>query len=103
MQDQYGQDVPSDLVVLENNWLDMLPVGVVEAIDKLDWYQYRLDDGKTTPVLASDAAIRRVSGDIIFDTASLQEHGFSVPPSAEIEHIAAVLHRYGPQAGWYHA
>ena len=103
MQDQFGRNVPEDLVVLENDWLDLLPASVVEAIDRLDWYQYRLDGGKTTPVLASASAIRQVSGDIVFDTSTLDEFGFSLPASAEVEHIAAILHRYSEQDGWYHA
>lgn len=103
MKDQFGSDVPDDLVVLEKDWLDVLPVSVVKAIDKLDWYQYRLESGKTTPALASSAAIRQVSSDLIFDTYTLDESGFNVPTSAEIEIIGSVLHRYNELDGWYHA
>jgi len=103
MKDQFGLEAPDDLVVLEKGWIDLFPPSVIRAIDRLDWYQYRLADGTTTPVLVSDAALRTVADSLVFDTYSLSECGFELTASVELEQIAGVLHRYHEQDGWYHA
>jgi hypothetical protein len=103
MKDQFGNNVPDDLVVLEGEWLTLLPDAAIKGIDKLDWYEYRTTSGASTPLLASAKGIQSAAAGIVFDTYSLDDCGFPTAQLEEVQLISPVLHRYSGADGWFHA
>ena len=103
MKDQYGQEVPGDLVVLAFGFEpgdgpirgDALEPEDVEVISRADWYEI---EGGPPVVLASYVAIQGLSEynplDAGIDLAA---------PGALINRIADPLKRYSLEDGFYHA
>jgi len=88
MLDQYGLEVPTDLVLLPN--IDLLSAAEIELVDDADWYEI---DGV---LCVSAAQINHLSDDDPADA------GVTIGPGSEVFYVQRILHRYEPGA-WYHA
>jgi hypothetical protein len=102
MKDQYGQEVPGDLVVLpfgaapEDDVIGFDPVDPedVEIITAANWYEV---EGREGLILASYEAIGGLS--------ELDPLDYGIPDlaGAKINRIADPLKRYSWEDGFYHA
>ena len=91
MKDQYGDDVPGDLVVLDNS--EEHNVYGLEAIDVADWYEASTHRG----IILVSAKVTQTEtdpSDVGIDLAA---------PNLEIYLIDRPLHRYSVEDGFYHA
>lgn len=102
MKDQYGQEVPGDLVVLQFGFDPESPVvhgdplepEEVAIITAANWYEV---EGREGLILASYEAIEGLSELDPLDCGILDLAG------AKINRIADPLKRYSPEDGFYHA
>lgn len=90
MKDQYGNAVPSDLVVLPDFWL--LTPAEVEIVDKMDWWECK-------GVLLTEPNE--------FSEDDPRDYGVEVDPdgnlTGKVIKVDACLHRYNGEDGFYHA
>jgi len=107
-KDQYGQDVPADLVVLHFGFApeavsptimgDPLELKIVNKIMAADWYEVWTLQGPTGLMLASAEAIEYES------EIDLVDCGIDLTqPDVEIMRVADPLKRYTWKDGFYHA
>lgn len=97
-RDQYGKEVPSDLVLLDNEWLNICTSKEISNLNRLDWYVI-----DTKPI-----------NRFIFASLSQLEPclkglvDFIFPSDIGIKDVNwlkvdSCLHRYSVEDGWYHA
>jgi hypothetical protein len=100
MDDQYGNPVPDDLVMLDLA-VDELNDAQLAAVDRLDWYQ-PLSNPSTIVVGGSalEEAMRK-SGFGQIGTTDPEEYECKV--RLGVQYIAASLHRWSDEDGFYHA
>ena len=99
MDDQYGNPVPDDLVILN---IDVRKLNVAQrnAIHDLDWYQAA---GNKDIILVSRRALvagMRETRFGSFETLSPDEYGCDV--KSGVIHINRTLHRWSPENGFSH-
>jgi hypothetical protein len=103
MKDQYGQEVPNDLVVLPFGFEpgdgpirgDMVDPEDIDVMCRADWYE--VDDGYPI-ILVSYLAIQGLS-----ETDPLDCGIDLKAPGIKINRIADGLKRYSLEDGFYHA
>jgi hypothetical protein len=101
MKDQYGTEVPSDLVVLPFGaapgkdviHFDALEPEEVEVISAAAWYEV---EGQEGLILASAEFLGGFGSDP-------EDCGIGITPETKINRIADVLKRYSWEDGFYHA
>ena len=97
MKDQYDQDIPGDLVVL-----DQKPAELSEAelccIDRLEWY--RPANYPFLILVSYGALCQCIEG--VFDETDPADCGVD-GALGPIERIADCLHRWSAEDGFYHA
>ena len=89
MVDQYGNQVPDDLVVLD---FPVVPdPAIVRAVEAIDWYE---SEDNPRIVLASWAAVETALGGSLgaFDPTECDDAG--VDPSRGVTYVNRVLHRH---------
>jgi hypothetical protein len=100
MDDQYGNPVPDDLAMLDLA-VDELDDAQIAAVDRLDWYQPACNPN-TIVVSGSalaDAMLNTGFGQIV--TTDPEEYECKV--RLGVQYIAASLHRWSDEDGFYHA
>lgn len=93
LKDQYGNDVPNDLVVLDDYLVTMLTKEQLDMVDKADWYEVENSD----VILVSASAIDNLSETDPLDV------GIDLAKAESIMLIDRPLHRYSSEDGFYHA
>lgn len=88
MKDQYGNDVPDDLVVIPD--IDLLSGDEIQVVDRADWYEHK------GVILVAAKAIDHLS------ETDPQDAGIDKLPDT-IDQIDQCLHRYSDVDGFYHA
>ncbi len=103
MNDQYGDPVPEDLVVLDWSYVENLPKrlipGFLKVVDNVPWYEI----GHVLCVSWAVIDKWQTAHKCIFDPTELSDVGETLPETGPIFLIQTVLHRYGPSDGFYHA
>ena len=100
MNDQYGNSVPDDLVVLDFAPKELSSEELVK-IDAIDWYRPDLDahPGFKNMILVSYCMLAKcIVG--TFDGTDPQDCGLE--SISAVDYIESVLHRWGSD-GFYHA
>jgi hypothetical protein len=98
--DQHGNDVPSDLIFLDCQWLNYMSDEEARKICELDWYMPwdRILDKPILFIFVSAEAVNKCVGDFVdFNSDQL------VFTSVDWLKIGQVLHRWNREDGWYHA
>lgn len=94
MNDQHGNPIPSDLILLENEWIHELFSKTLDKITQLDWYKPK----GWTAIFVSKKEL-----DYILDGYTLEstsEYLFRNPQWIKID---SNLHRWSPESGFYDA
>jgi hypothetical protein len=95
MKDQYGDNIPQDLTLLDLSPYHGLTKKEIENIDKLDWYCF--EGNKTNHIFVSASKLEVVLDGLI-DTYGPDEFG----RGEKLVKIGSVLHRWGNE-GFYWA
>ena len=100
MDDQYGNPVPDDLVMLDLA-VDELDDAQLAAVDRLDWYQPACNPRSI--VVSGSALYDAMQGTGFgpIDTTDPEEYGCQV--RLGVQYIASSLHRWSDEDGFYHA
>ena len=88
MKDQYGNDIPKDLVLVPN--INNLRNKDIKTVDRAAWYE---QDGI---LLVSASEIGFLSEDDPMEAGVIPEEG-------KIMYVGSVLHRWSEEDGFYHA
>ena len=101
--DQNGNIIPTDLIVLECNWLQLLTAAEAKAIDSLRWYEKVNPKHlhRHSPPMVSLAQLKTAVPTFVIDTCTLADLGIDF--DGRIQYIDPQLHRYNCRDGWYHA
>ena len=94
MKDQYDNDVPTDLVLRPA--FESLDESGMETVDAANWYEANHPEIGTA-LMASAKALKGLSEDTLESATGVKVE------DCEILYIAACLHRYNAEDGWYHA
>lgn len=97
MKDQYNNEVPSDLVLLDSSWIgDFLKDTELWAINKLDWFK---PSSLTKLIFVSASQLENCIEGLV-DFTGPEDCGLE---KAEWLKIDQVLHRWDVNDGFYHA
>lgn len=100
MKDQYNNEVPSDLVLLENNWLEWLKEEEVKKINQLSWYKVAAQYFTKFIFVSATELEKCIDGLVDFSTSK------DVMDKEQNEldwvYVDGVLHRSNISDGWYH-
>lgn len=91
MNDQYGDKVPDDLVLIYD--IDFTPDEIM-LIDNADWYEVNLYHHPGLLCISAKAI------DYLFNDNPAKEFNSKIKT---VNYVGKVLHRYNKQDGFYHA
>ncbi len=99
MKDQYNNEIPEDLVLLETN---DVTIHFAKKIENLDWYCVRNKSG----IFVSDKELTKIIGE--HDFASIWDIHVNLFNRAKLENgdvslVGNVLKRWNDKDGFYHA
>lgn len=114
MKDQYGDNIPSDLVVLHWSYVEDIGTqkeadSLAREIDAANWYEIWRNtiDPHDRPVLAISWKVLARWQDahgLIFDPIELEDAGiYGALDTHIISYVAHILHRFNDVDGFYHA
>ena len=91
MNDQYGNKVPDDLVLIDD--IDFTPEEII-LIDNVDWYEVDLYHYQGLLCVSAKAI------DYLFEIDPVDEFNSEIK---SVNYVSKVLRRYSEQDGFYHA
>ena len=91
MNDQYGNKVPDDLVLVYD--MDFTP-DEITLIDSADWYVVNLFHNESLLCVSAKAV------DYLFDGSPVEEFNSKIK---SVDYVDRILHRYSEEDGFYHA
>jgi len=94
MTDQYGNEIPNDLVCLPD--INHLSDEDIKLVDNADWYEAKHDDVGEV-LLVSGSGINWLEESTLEDATGIPHEW------CEIARVDSCLHRFNSQDGFYHA
>lgn len=113
MIDQYGNEIPDDLIPLDWCYIEDIPEedqgSFLTAVDQAEWYDIELNrlNPHTRPIIAISWSIIKNwqdAHDLFFDPIELDEAGvYGKLDTHIISLVDNPLHRYNSGDGFFHA